>query len=306
MSVKVTNQNTPTATTDQLLIVEAFDGTPTPNGRLKQGVYYSFQNVWRNFTEKLGLDKIFVPLIRTITINGTTKTLEQNIDFTVSGTSVEWGDITGTLSNQTDLQSALDAKQNALGFTAENVANKQSAVSTDANHYYNAPYINSLIGRSPKIVAKEVTGTTVTGTTDETIMISAEIDGGVFQSGDMPQLFFSGNQLSTASATATVIIYINTANSLVGATKIATLPPIVSNTRYFGLSRVNGMIFTGGSTLLVPPSNVALSTDSGIFQSNLTTIAYDVSVKHYWIVTTQNGATTNTIVPRSLLIHNNR
>lgn len=35
-----------------------------------------------------------------------------------------WGGITGTLSAQTDLQSALDAKQASLGFTAENVANK--------------------------------------------------------------------------------------------------------------------------------------------------------------------------------------
>ncbi len=35
-----------------------------------------------------------------------------------------WGNISGTLSNQTDLQSALDAKENSLGFTPENIANK--------------------------------------------------------------------------------------------------------------------------------------------------------------------------------------
>lgn len=35
-----------------------------------------------------------------------------------------WGSITGTLSNQTDLQGALDAKQSSLGFTPENSANK--------------------------------------------------------------------------------------------------------------------------------------------------------------------------------------
>lgn len=34
---------------------------------------------------------------------------------TVDGGSSAWGDITGTLSNQTDLQSALDGKANALG-----------------------------------------------------------------------------------------------------------------------------------------------------------------------------------------------
>jgi hypothetical protein len=30
-------------------------------------------------------------------------------------TSAEWGNITGTLSNQTDLQTALNAKENSLG-----------------------------------------------------------------------------------------------------------------------------------------------------------------------------------------------
>jgi hypothetical protein len=44
-----------------------------------------------------------------------------------SGGGVAWGDLTGTLSNQTDLQSALNAKQNSLGFTAENVANKSTS-----------------------------------------------------------------------------------------------------------------------------------------------------------------------------------
>jgi hypothetical protein len=43
----------------------------------------------------------------------------------------EWGGITGTLSDQADLQSALDAKQNSLGFTPENVANKSTDVNTD-------------------------------------------------------------------------------------------------------------------------------------------------------------------------------
>jgi hypothetical protein len=35
-----------------------------------------------------------------------------------------WGSITGTLSSQADLQAALNAKQNTLGFTPENSANK--------------------------------------------------------------------------------------------------------------------------------------------------------------------------------------
>jgi hypothetical protein len=40
-----------------------------------------------------------------------------SLDWTAeAGSSVAWGDITGTLSDQTDLQTALDAKQNSLTF----------------------------------------------------------------------------------------------------------------------------------------------------------------------------------------------
>lgn len=39
-------------------------------------------------------------------------------------TSTTWGGITGTLSNQLDLQAALNAKENLLGYTPENAANK--------------------------------------------------------------------------------------------------------------------------------------------------------------------------------------
>lgn len=43
-------------------------------------------------------------------------------DLTGSGGAVAWGDITGTLSNQTDLQSALDAKQDVLTGLTSSVA----------------------------------------------------------------------------------------------------------------------------------------------------------------------------------------
>jgi hypothetical protein len=42
--------------------------------------------------------------------------------FAPTPAATAWGSITGTLSSQTDLQSALDAKQNTLGYTAANDA----------------------------------------------------------------------------------------------------------------------------------------------------------------------------------------
>jgi hypothetical protein len=54
-----------------------------------------------------------VPVTRSITINGTTLDLSQDRTWTISaGGSGNWGSIGGTLSSQTDLQSALDAKAN--------------------------------------------------------------------------------------------------------------------------------------------------------------------------------------------------
>lgn len=66
-------------------------------------------------------------------VNGdTSKFLNERGQFTTQApATVNWGAIGGTLSSQTDLQTALNGKQNTLGFTPENVANKSTSVTTD-------------------------------------------------------------------------------------------------------------------------------------------------------------------------------
>jgi hypothetical protein len=54
----------------------------------------------------------YVPLNRNITINGTTFDLSADRSWTISTAATTWGSITGTLSSQTDLQNALNAKFN--------------------------------------------------------------------------------------------------------------------------------------------------------------------------------------------------
>src|SRR5581483_5618015 len=51
-------------------------------------------------------------------------------------TDPTWGNIGGTLSAQTDLQAALNAKQASLGYTAENQANKATGFGTLNNTLY--------------------------------------------------------------------------------------------------------------------------------------------------------------------------
>lgn len=63
--------------------------------------------------------------------NGAYETVKAWLEALSEGGGATWGDITGTLSDQTDLQNALDDKEDALGFTPENVANKSLDVETD-------------------------------------------------------------------------------------------------------------------------------------------------------------------------------
>lgn len=86
--IKVNSGGSVKAEDDSLLVQIDFANVPIPNGRLPLGIYYSFKNSWHSIID------ILTPSIKNIITN------------TVSGTT--WGEITGTLSNQKDLQSALD------------------------------------------------------------------------------------------------------------------------------------------------------------------------------------------------------
>lgn len=88
--IKVNSGGSVKAEDDSLLVQIDFANVPVPNDRLPKDLYYSFKNKWLSITDLL------TPNIKKIIASNTTKPT--------------WGSITGTLSNQTDLQSALDAK----------------------------------------------------------------------------------------------------------------------------------------------------------------------------------------------------
>lgn len=86
----------------------------------RPGVVYDPAKKYRIFAEDLqGLDTRITDL-------------EENPGGGVS----DWGDIGGTLSDQTDLQDALDDKQDALGFTPEDVANKKTTLADNSDTFY--------------------------------------------------------------------------------------------------------------------------------------------------------------------------
>ena len=85
--------------------------------------------LWQAIVRSVGAEVIFrvSGTILQYSINGGT-----NWDsiYNLSVLSNTWGSITGTLSDQLDLQSALNAKQNSIGYITENVANKATTFST--------------------------------------------------------------------------------------------------------------------------------------------------------------------------------
>lgn len=99
-------------------------------------------------------------------------TVAERLDNMGPGGGAVWGDITGDLSDQTDLVAALDAKQDALGFTPENVANKSTSVPTDSASNTKYPTVKAVydwciatfqaaLGYTPEDVANKSTSTSL-------------------------------------------------------------------------------------------------------------------------------------------------
>lgn len=93
MNIKVNDSKDPVAEQDNLLVQVDYANQPIPNNRLPKGLYYSFKDKW------VDMITLLTPAIKKI--------------VTANTTVPAWGSITGTLSNQTDLQSALDNKMSS-------------------------------------------------------------------------------------------------------------------------------------------------------------------------------------------------
>lgn len=100
MSIKVNDSKDPVAEQDSLLVQVDYANQPIPNNRLPKGLYYSFKGRWNNILTLLSAD----------------------IQKLIAKSTVTWGNISGTLNNQTDLKNALDAKQNLITGIAPYIA----------------------------------------------------------------------------------------------------------------------------------------------------------------------------------------
>lgn len=197
----------------------------------------------------------------------------QEIIDAASGGGAAWGSITGTLSTQTDLQTALDAKQDDLvsGTNIKTINGSSVLGSGDLVVGGNTPTV---------IVLNASNGTAVTGTTADTLSQSILIPANTFTSNGMLEVL--GRIFKTGTAGGQSFrIYKNTSASLTGATLIATITSGVASLMQQGIRtyRINSNVMSGINT------SSALSSDYGT--STQFTTTFNTSVDNYILFSIQ-------------------
>lgn len=219
-------------------------------------------------------------------LTNSTQTFVNDTNVTIASTgtthTLGW---TGTLADaRIASASTWNAKQNALGFTPENTANKQTTTSIDVNHYYNAPYINTLVSTIPSVVYKtgSIVDTVASATERAIIVIPMDADSNNY-------LYRFFHYARTSAATASVRIRIGTyaspINGAVGAdaignqTQLALLTLSNNNRNTFIRNlTVNGGV--GGSIISFLASNGTTQNDETT-AATPTTTSIDTTTQYY-------------------------
>jgi hypothetical protein len=194
------------------------------------------------------------------------------------GGGASWGSINGTLSNQTDLNTALSAKQDTLTLTTTGT----SGAATLVDSTLNIPQYGGGASNPSVIALTATNGTDVTGTIIQTISQSLLIPANTFTTdGNLEVL---GRILKTgASGNQTFRIYKNTTSSLTGATLIGLILSNSNSIYCQGIRtyRINSNTLTGF------PSVAAAGTDYAGNANTETSTTFNTSVDNYIIFAIQ-------------------
>jgi hypothetical protein len=190
-----------------------------------------------------------------------------------SGGSATWGGITGTLSAQTDLQTALNGKQATL-VSGTNIKTVNG---------------NSLVGSgdvttNPRTLTS-INGSNLTGTANQ-ISASVLIPANTLVSNNT--IYIKSLLTKTAgSTTSTGRIYINTSNSLSGATLLATSISMNAATYH---QRFERNFYFDGTNLNLLISTTASSSDFTVGATTL--VSFNPATAYYLLFAIQNTSTT--------------
>lgn len=190
------------------------------------------------------------------------------------GGSTSWGNITGTLSSQDDLQDALDAKQNTL-VSGTNIKTVNSTSLLGSGN----------ITTNPRTLTS-INGSNLTGTSNQ-ISASVLIPAGTISANNT--IYIKGLLNKTAGTTnSTPRFYINTSNSLSGATLLGAGQGMGTSV-YF--QRFERNIFFDGTNL--NGYNMAISAANDYTSSAITLTAFNPATAYYLIFAVQNSTTTS-------------
>ena len=143
---------------------------------------------------------------------------------------------------------------------------------------------NIVIASSPYTLIANQSGSYVTGTTANTINSSVQILANTISTENIIQIRTKVNKL-VSTGTTTIRMYINTSNSLTGATLIATGASMGS----LGMQSFNRDFLLIGSLLYC--YSPALATASDVAFAPVTTVTFNPAVLQYLIFAVQNGTT---------------
>jgi hypothetical protein len=199
-----------------------------------------------------------------VTLNVTPTVVEININSLTSNFGVEWGDITGTLADQEDLQDALDLKANLVGGKVPaselpsyvddvvEVANFAALPATGETGKIYITLDNNKIYRWSGSVYVEIADSTavwgaITGTLSSQTDLQSALDA----------------KLSVTTATSTYVPYTGaTANVNLGTRDLTADAIYVTN-----MTAGDGAIFAGGTLLTIanwnPEGRIAFRVDAG-------------------------------------------
>ena len=221
------------------------------------------------------------------------------------GGGTTWGSITGTLSTQTDLQSALDAKQNTLTLTTTGTSGAATLVGSTLNipeYAGGGGGVTSVTGTSPVVSSG--------GTTPDISMAAATTSvNGYLTSTDWTTF---NNKLTTVSGDLTPVlsgnldVNGNSIVSVVGGGDISITPEIGGSVVLDGIKypktdgtggqvlQTNGagelsfVTVSGSGTVTEVTANVPLSVTSGTTTPDLTITQATTSVDGYLTSTDWN------------------
>ena len=197
------------------------------------------------------------------------------------GGGASWGSINGTLSNQTDLNTALSAKQDALTLTTTG----SSGAATLVGSTLNIPQYSTTL--NPSIISlSAVSATAVTGTTANSIASAILIPANTFGSTGIIDIMGRYQKTGTAG-TQNLRLYVNTSASLTGATLVANF--------YSGANINAGAWRTANifsNTINFYSLTGATNSDLGTNTGTPATATFNTSVNNYIIFAVQlsNGS----------------